>query len=111
MYYRDCNQASFYYESVQVKVMESGDYTFNSLGSLDMYGSMYKSQFNPLYPHNDLLKSNDDNVVSLHFKLDVHLDVDMTYILVVTTSESKATGPFSIVVYGKRKVTLERLSK
>lgn len=91
--------------------MESGDYTFNSLGGRDMYGSIYKSQFNPLYPPNDLLKSNDDNVASIHFKLDVNLDADATYILVVTSSESKVTGKFSIVAYGKSKVTLKRLSK
>ncbi|CAF1066950.1 unnamed protein product [Adineta steineri] len=110
IYYRDCNKRKTYYESIQVKVIESGDYTFRSIGDIDGYGSIYKTKFNPLDPSDNLLKTDDDSSSDIQFKLDIYLHVDMIYVLVVTTSDTKETGEFSIVVLGKNKVILERLS-
>ncbi|CAF3999531.1 unnamed protein product, partial [Adineta steineri] len=91
-------------------VTESGYYTFRSSGDTDGYGSIYKNKFNPLNPSENLLKTEDDNGSDVQFKLDINLNVGMTYILVVTTFDSKETGEFSIIVFGKNKVILERLS-
>ncbi|CAF1364624.1 unnamed protein product [Adineta steineri] len=110
IYYRDCDKQNFYYESIQVKVIESGYYTFRGTGDIDGYGSVYKNKFNPLDPSENLLKTDDDSGFDAQFKLDIHLDVNMTYVLVVTTFDSKETGKFLIVVLGKSKVLLERLS-
>ncbi|CAF1457981.1 unnamed protein product, partial [Adineta steineri] len=110
IYYRDCEKQNFYYESVQVKVIESGYYTFRGSGTIDAYGSIYENKFNLLNPSENLLKTDDDSGFDTQFKLDIHLDVAIIYVLVVTTYESKETGKFSIVVLGKNKVNLERLS-
>ncbi|CAF0779514.1 unnamed protein product [Adineta steineri] len=110
IYYRDCDKRNFYYESIQLKVTESGYYTFRSSGDIDPYGSIYKNKFNPLDPSKNLLKTDDDSGSNTQFKLDIHLDVGMTYVLVVTTYESKETENFSIVVLGPNKVILQRLS-
>ncbi|CAF3880806.1 unnamed protein product [Adineta steineri] len=110
IFYRDCDKRSFYYESIQVKVIESGYYTFRSRGDIDPYGSIYNDKFNPLDPSENLLKTDDDSGSDAQFKLDVHLDADMTYVMVVTTYESKETGEFSIVVLGRNRVILDRLS-
>ncbi|CAF4002100.1 unnamed protein product, partial [Adineta steineri] len=111
IYYRDCDKRNTYYESIQVKVTESGYYTFRSSGDIDGYGSIYKNKFNPLVPSENLLKTDDDSDRSSvdQFKLDIHLDVGMIYALVVTTYESNETGEFLIVVLGKSKVIFERL--
>ncbi|CAF1303082.1 unnamed protein product [Adineta steineri] len=93
-----------------VKVIETGYYTFRSSGNIDSYGSIYKNKFNPLDPSDNLLKTDDDDGSDIQFKLDVHLDAHMLYVLVMTTYESKETGEFSIIVAGKKKVILERLS-
>ncbi|CAF4028003.1 unnamed protein product [Adineta steineri] len=58
----------------------------------------------------NLLKTDDDSGFDTQFKLDIHLDVDIMYVLVVTTYESKETGEFSIFIFGKNKVILQRLS-
>ncbi|CAF4107638.1 unnamed protein product, partial [Adineta steineri] len=92
-----------------VKVIESGYYTFRGSGDIDSYGFMYKNRFNPLDPSENLVDQDDGGGSDIQFKLDIHLDVDMTYILVVTTFDSNETGDFSIVVLGKDKVILERL--
>ncbi|CAF4053061.1 unnamed protein product, partial [Adineta steineri] len=110
IYYRDCDEQNFYYESIQVKVFESGYYTFRGSGNIDPYGSIYKVKFNPLDPLDNLLDKEYDSGFDVQFRLNIHLDVDMTYVLVVTTYESKGTGEFSVVALGKNKVILERLS-
>jgi hypothetical protein len=111
MHIRDCIEPNFYYESIQVEVIESGYYTFLSYSRIDTYGYIYKDKFNPLNPLENLLSINDDGGFNLQFRLDIRLDVDMTYVLVVTTYDSRGTGKFSIAVLGKNKVTLERLSE
>ncbi|CAF4031073.1 unnamed protein product, partial [Adineta steineri] len=110
IYYRDCDKQNFYYESIQVNVFESGYYTFRGSGNIDPYGSIYKTKFNPLDPSDNLLDKEYDSGFDVQFRLNIHLDVDMTYVLVVTTYESKGTGEFSVVALGKNKVILERLS-
>jgi hypothetical protein len=111
MHIRDCIEPNFYYESIKVEVIESGYYTFLSYSRIDTYGYIYKDKFNPLNPLENLLSINDDGGFNLQFRLDIRLDVDMTYVLVVTTYDSRGTGKFSIAVLGKNKVTLERLSE
>ncbi|CAF1303490.1 unnamed protein product [Adineta steineri] len=110
IYYRDCDKRNFYYESIQVKVIESGYYTFRGTGSIDPYGSIYKNKFNPLNPSENLLNRDYGSGSDIQFKFDIHLDADMIYVLVVTTYDSKDIGEFSIVALGKNKVILERHS-
>ncbi|CAF1280063.1 unnamed protein product [Adineta steineri] len=110
IYYRECDKQNLYYESIQVKVKETGFYTFRSSGTIDSYGSIYKNKFNPLDPSENLLKTDDDSSPVDQFKLDIRLDVDTIYVMVVTTSDSKQIGEFSIEVLGKNKLILERLS-
>ncbi|CAF4225029.1 unnamed protein product, partial [Adineta steineri] len=110
IYYRECNKQNLYYESIQVKVKETGFYTFRSSGTIDSYGSIYKNKFNPLDSSENLLKTDDDSSPVDQFKLDIRLDVDTIYVMVVTTSDSKQIGEFSIAALGKNKLILERLS-
>ncbi|CAF0900088.1 unnamed protein product [Adineta steineri] len=110
IYHRDCQKEIFYYESIQVKVIESGYYSFRGSGGIDPYGFIYKNKFNPLDPLENLLDRDYARDSDIQFKLDIYLDVDMIYILVVTTYDSKDTGEFSIVALGKKKVILERHS-
>jgi len=111
IYIRDCSEPNFYYESIQVWVIESGYYTFLSYSRIDTYGYIYKDKFNPLNPLENLISINDDGGSNLQFRLDIRLAVDMTYVLVVTTYDSRGTGEFSIGVFGKNKVTLGHLSE
>jgi hypothetical protein len=111
MYIRDCIEPNFYYESIQVKVFESGYYTFQSDSTMDTYGYIYKNKFDPLNPLENLLSINDDGGSYFQFRLDIRLFADMTYVLVVTTYESLRTGEFSISVFGNNTVTLEHLSE
>ncbi|CAF1355118.1 unnamed protein product [Adineta steineri] len=88
----------------------SFDHFGNISGTIDSYGSIYKNKFNPLDPSENLLKTDDDSSPVDQFKLDIRLDVDTIYVMVVTTSDSKQIGEFSIAALGKDKLILERLS-
>ncbi|CAF0941761.1 unnamed protein product [Adineta steineri] len=110
MYYRDCQNELFYYESIQVKVNKSGYYSFRGSGDIDPYGSIYKNKFNPLDPSENLFDQDYARYSNIQFKFDILLNVDMIYVLVVTTFDSKETGKFLIVVLSENKVILERLS-
>ncbi len=94
-----------------MKVIESGYYTFLSYSRIDTYGYIYKDKFNPLNPLENLLHTNDDGGSNFQFRLDIRLFVKMKYVLVVTTSDSKGTGKFSIAAIGKNKVNLEHLGE
>jgi len=94
-----------------VRVIESGYYTFQSDSTMDTYGYIYKDKFDPMNPLENWLHSNDDGGSNLQFRLDIRLFVDMTYVLVVTTYDSRGTGKFSISVFGNNTVTLEHLSE
>ncbi|CAF4166156.1 unnamed protein product, partial [Adineta steineri] len=95
---------------IQVKVNKSGYYSFRGSGDIDPYGSIYKNKFNPLDPSENLFDQDYARYSNIQFKFDILLNVDMIYVLVVTTFDSKETGKFLIVVLSENKVILERLS-
>ncbi|CAF0995619.1 unnamed protein product [Adineta steineri] len=110
IYYRDCDKQNFYYESIQVKVTKSGYYTFNVSGEIDPYGSIYNNKFNPLDPSENLLNQEYARNSDIQLKLDIYLDADIIYVLVMTTFDSKEIGEFSINISGRNEINLERLS-
>jgi hypothetical protein len=111
IYSRDCDKQNLYYESIQVKVIESGYYSFCSYSAIHAYGFIYKSTFNPLNPSENLLDAEDDSDSHLQFRLNIYLSIDMTYVLVMTTYQLQETGAFSISVQGPNKVILNLLSE
>ncbi len=111
IYSRNCDKQYFYYESIQIKVIQTGYYVIRSYSRIDSYGFLYKNTFNPLNPSENLLSAEDDSVFDLQFRFNIRLNGNMTFVLVITTYELKETGQFSIIVQGPNKVILERLSK
>ena len=111
IYSRDCDKKNLYYESIQVKVIESGYYSFSSGSPIVTSEFIYRNKFNPLNPSENLLHTENERGSNMQFKLTVRLSGGMTYVLVMTTYELKETGAFSITVLGPNKVILERLSE
>jgi hypothetical protein len=111
IYSRDCDKQNLYYESIQVKVIASGYYSFCSYSAIDANGFIYKSTFNPLNPSENLLDAEDDSDSHLQFRLNIYLSSGMTYVLVLTTYQLKETGAFSISVQGPNQVIFNNLSE
>ena len=94
-----------------MKVIETGYYVIRSDSRIDSYGSLYKNTFNPLNPSENLLSAEDDDFFDLQFRFNIHLNGNMTCVLVITTYGLEETGQFSLIVQGPSKVILERLSE
>jgi hypothetical protein len=102
----ECQMANYYYEAIQVKVIETGCYTLASDSNIDTFAYIYKDKFNSLKPTINLISKDDDSLNNMQFKLTAHLHASITYVLVVTTSYPNVTGAFSILVSGTNNVSL-----
>ncbi|CAF1480449.1 unnamed protein product [Adineta steineri] len=58
-YYRDCQVPQCHYETLQMHVNTTGLYVLWSENSINAYGYIYKNDFNPLKPFENLLLSHD----------------------------------------------------
>lgn len=106
-----CGQSKFYYETSSVSVAKSGKYHFSSKSHIDTYGYLYKHNFDPLNPRQNLLVENNDRGKKRQLKFKVHLESQTTYVLVMTTSLPNVTGLFSIIVFGSKSVKFPQTSK
>jgi hypothetical protein len=100
-----------YYEALLVEVIETGKYTIKSNSNMNLYGYIYNGTFSPLDPSTNLFAKDDYSSDYHQLLLTVYLHVNTTYILVVTTSETRIIGDFLIIAYGPKKVTFNRISK
>ncbi|CAF1435106.1 unnamed protein product [Adineta steineri] len=109
-YYRDCQVPQCHYETLQIHVNTMGPYVLWSKSSIKTYGYIYKNDFNPLKPSENLLVSHDGECNDGQFKLIIDLEVNTRYILVVTTHNPKIIGSFSIFISGPNNVSLSPFS-
>ncbi|CAF3957613.1 unnamed protein product, partial [Adineta steineri] len=106
-YSRDCRKSNYYYETIRVNVVENAYYALSSDSTMDTYGYIYKDDFNPLNPFENLLSQNYRSCSYEDFNLIVYLHSDTKYILVVTTSSPNKTGKFFILTSGPNNITLD----
>jgi hypothetical protein len=111
MYSRKCNIPNFYYEAIQMNVTDSGYYTLTSCSSINTYGYIYKKNFNPLSPDQNILIKDDDSSGSSQFQLRIFLQADITYVLVMTTFFPRITGEFSIYALGPKSIAVKRIGE
>jgi hypothetical protein len=98
--------SNFYYEAIKVRVYTNGKYTFTSISSLDTYGYLYANAFDPSFPSQNLIESDDDSGGGGQFRINATLSSLQTYILVVTTFYPDRMGAFSITALGPASVSL-----
>ena len=84
---------------------------FRVLATSIHMGYIYKDNFNPLIPFENLLSKDDESCGYAQFGLRVYLEVNIKYILVVSTALPRETGAFSIHVTGLDSVVLNRSGK
>ena len=84
--HHNCKQLEYYYEALKINVNTSGYYILSSESILDTYGYLYKYPFDPYNSINDSLNTNDDSCEDMNFAIVAYLQVNITYVLVITTS-------------------------
>jgi len=106
-----CDLSNYYYEAMQVKVTQVGYYTFSSNGTIDIHGYIYNNNFDPFNPDRNLYAQSGNRCPNGQFGIITYLQMDTTYILIVTTSSPDMTGPFSIFVSGPNNVILNHMGE
>ena len=102
----------FYYEPIQINVVQSGNYTMSSvdyrLGTV--MGSLYKEHFDQFILDKRLIARNSYGCPDGEFKIITELQASVTYILImavyVPVSESN-----SLLVSGPNNITFNPISK
>lgn len=96
----------YYYQAFRVRGYTSGSYSFISNSSLDTYGYLYISSFDPANPNVNLIGSDDDSGGQSQFRININLQYEVTYILIVTTFGPTLRGSFGVRVSGPNVLDL-----
>ncbi|UJR12519.1 hypothetical protein I4U23_016694, partial [Adineta vaga] len=107
-YFRDCGIEKHYYETINITVKHTGNYSFYGISTIRIYGYIYRNNFNPFNPKENLLTENGITCDEYKFSFAAYLDVNITYIFVVTTLVSNMQGNFSFLVTGQNDVIMNR---
>ena len=102
-----------YYESIQINVVQSGNYTMSSVDSRlhGITGSLYKEHFDQFILDKRLIARNLNGCPKDEFKIITELQASVTYILIMTPIYSLSGNNFSIVVFGPNNITFNPISK
>jgi hypothetical protein len=101
---------NYYYQAIQATISTSTTYSFSSSSSIDTYGYLYESSFDPSNPSHNLIASDDDGAGDRQFQISRYLQSGRKYILVVTTYSTGTTGSFSVRVVGSASVSLVQIT-
>ena len=108
---KNCESSDYYYEAIEIDVIEGGCYNLISNSTIDTYGYIYKNYFYSIDSTINLVSENDRGFRSNQFELITQLQTNTKYILVVTTNDPNVTGVFSLLVTGPKNVKFNRISK
>lgn len=106
-----CGPVNYYYEAVEINVIETGYYIIVSDTTIDIYGSIYDNYFNVFSFRTNLILEDKNNGCNDQFKILIRLQANTTYILVVTTFYPNVTGTFSILIFGSNNVSMHHISE
>ena len=103
----------YYFEPIQINVVQSGNYTLSSVDNhLDGIRSyLYKEHFNEFFPYERLIAHNSDGCPNDEFKIITELQSSVTYILIMMPRYSHLVKKISIVVFGPNNITFNPISK
>jgi len=107
----DCAAPAYYYIAIEIKVKTSDIYRINSNATFIPMSYIYEKHFDPFNPMMNLLKDIHEVKCDSQFEIIVNLQVNVSYVLVVTTYSPLQIGAFSILVTGLYDVNLADFSK
>ncbi|UJR06811.1 hypothetical protein I4U23_011098 [Adineta vaga] len=79
--------------------------------SFDIYGYIYENSFNPYYSNFNLIASDDDSNDNTQFRINITLQCQRKYILVITSFGYNITGAFLIKAIGPTPVNLTPINQ
>ena len=112
-YYHSILSSDYYYDSIQINVVQSGNYTLSSVDSRiqGVIAYLYKEHFSEYTSYERLTAHSSDSCPMNEFKIITELQSSVTYILIMTPYLSIGGGHFSILVSGPNNITFNPISK
>lgn len=107
----DCESSDYYYETIEMKVLESGCYHLIGDNATDIYGYIYEDYFKPMSPGNNSFSQILRAYRGDQFELQTSLRIGINYVLAVTTFDQNMTGEFSIIATGPANIHFNRISE
>ncbi|UJR34563.1 hypothetical protein I4U23_027339 [Adineta vaga] len=95
----------YYFHAIAVNVYRNGSYNFTSQSSFDMYGSFHYFPTDSTNLSKSLISDDYDN--NHRFQINVDLQSQKTYVLIVSTYYPNVTGFFRVRVEGPTNVQLD----
>ena len=103
---------NYYYEPIQINVVQSGYYTLSSFDSIKgAVGYLYKGHFNELKNNDTFITADFNGCPKNEFKIIRELQSSVTYILFITPMYLPSSSKFSIFVSGPNNITVGAISK
>ncbi|CAF1550785.1 unnamed protein product [Adineta ricciae] len=110
MYSRTLFDHSYYhYEAIGITVSKTNFYILTGNGSVHLYGHVYKDYFDRFNPTENLIAWNGNCCNKDQFKFTLELQINVKYILVVTTYHPNVTGTFLITIFGSDSIYLKSI--
>jgi len=106
-----CGTLKYYYEAVEINLIETGHYIIISNSTIHTYGFMYEDHFNVFNSKMNLILEDDSNNRNPLFKIIIRLQMNTNYILIVAKSDPNVTEAFSVLVFGPNNVSMNRISE
>ena len=112
-YYHSILSSDYYYDSIQINVVQSGNYTLSSVDSRiqGVIAYLYKEHFSEYTSYERLIAHSSDSCPMNEFKIITELQSSVTYILIMMPTNSLSINKFSIVVFGPNNITFNPISK
>lgn len=106
--HQNCYLHDYYYETLRIDVLTSDYYVFSSESNINTYAYLYRDNWTSSYPELNLISFDDDSCIENQFRMTIYLQVNMTYILLVTTSaaDKNIKGKISLIIEGPDKINI-----
>lgn len=111
VYSRVCGKGKYHYEIIEVNVQQNGSYRFESNSTIELFGYIYRNDFDPSFPNENLITQSNFSCGKFHFQVGGYLEVNTIYTLVITTFDPNVRGSFTLLVHGANNVTFKQISK
>ncbi|CAF4194965.1 unnamed protein product, partial [Adineta steineri] len=111
IYFRECSELDSYYEAIQMNVTTTGHYAFQVNSEMTtMYAYIYTNNFNPFDVSKNMMRHSGDSGNQGQSKVTAALQVNMIYVVVITTLVPNRTGNFSIQGSDRSYISFNRIS-
>lgn len=97
-----CKESERSYEAIQMKANVSGQYSFSIECKKIIFKNIYKHQFDLNNPEQNLYLKN------ISYKFDINLEMNIIYILVISTHHSNGKVIFSVIASGLGEIKFNR---